>query len=265
MTINTRAAWNYGQTVTQDRNLFPFIEDSEERIATLRIGTYTLETLKDELARAMNQVGDNEYSVSVDRATRRYTISADDDFDIPVESSALKEVSAYSLTGFAGNFDLTGSDSYEAQNPSGFQFIPQFKLQEFVDFNDNQRAGNSVVNQSASGRAEAVSFGTVKIMECNITLQTNITKVTSEQCNKSSAITPDPNGVDNLRQFMEFAITKAQMEFIRDIDNPQIFKRVILESTPQNDDGTAFRLQELYARGLVGYFQTGNISFREIL
>ena len=54
------------------------------------------------------------------------------------------------------------------------------------------------------------------------------------------------------------------MEFIPNRLVPNVFKRCILESTPASGDGVGFELRELYSRGLVGYFETGEITFREV-
>ena len=63
---------------------------------------------------------------------------------------------------------------------------------------------------------------------------------------------------------MLFATGKFRMEFFKDRDDTNNSKNVILERTRQSRSGTGFRLVELYNRGLPGFFETGNIVFREV-
>jgi hypothetical protein len=152
--------------------------------------------------------------------------------------------------------DRSGSNSYEGDEASGDQYNPQFILQRYVDFEDNVKTAQASVNESASGVVEVVSYGQNKFMECNITLATDIVP--------QGAIIENANGVSDLRNFMNYAITKAPMEFVRDVDDENNFNSILLESTREDNKGTAFRLKELYARKLVGYFETGNLVFREL-
>lgn len=254
--------FNYGHIVTPEVNLFPIDEGTGIVEVSLRVRSYSCEDFIKELNSALNSQLNNDYTVSLDRITHKITISSSDVFSIPRTSYPNFDLTLYTLTGFGSGPDLTGSSSYTASNITGFIFKPQFELQSFRDFNDFQRAANASINESASGRVEVIKFGNVKIMQCNITLQTNITTISS--CEKSP-IRPDPHGVDNLRLFMEYAITKSPLEFVRDENNPNSFVKCILESTPSSSEGTGFELIQLYSRGLVGYFETGVISFREIL
>lgn len=262
MGLKTYSAFNYGHTINNNNNLFPVDEGSGEVLVTLRSRPYTLQGFRAELERVLNSQLDNEYTVTLDRSTRTLTIESSATFTIPLASSQVLEISAYSLAGFTGTLDLTGETTYTASSPSGFQFRPQFLLQNFVDFQDQQRAANASVNESASGKVEVASFGNVQIMSCNITLQTNNIEY-SEAC-QTRPIRPDPQGVENLRNFLIYATTKAPLEFIPDIADQEQFISCIIESTPDARDGTGFTLRELYARGLFGYFESGNLDFRRI-
>jgi hypothetical protein len=259
------SGFNYGHTITRENKYFPIDEGDGEIIVELRVRSYTLGEFVIELNRALNAFGELDYQVTLNRSTGQITIAASDDFSILLESSTLKVNSCYELVGFTDTVDLIGEDEYTGNIRSGFLFLPQFPLQSYIDFENSQRAANATVNESASGKVEVVKFGNVKIMTCNITLQTNNTQVSA--CNNQSPIRPDSNGVNNLRNFMLYAITKAPMEFIFDIENNDDVntpRRCILESTQQDSNGTGFELIELYSRGLVGYFETGIITFREL-
>ena len=49
-----------------------------------------------------------------------------------------------------------------------------------------------------------------------------------------------------------------------DKDSPTTYYRVVLEKTSSDSDGTGYKLQEQFTRGLVGYFETGLLTFRII-
>ena len=104
---------------------------------------------------------------------------------------------------------------------------------------------------------EVVSFGEIQIAELEIPLITDIAP--------QLYIKEDVNGVLNARNFLRYAITKAPMELIPNISNmSDNISEVILESTPEDSKGTAFKLKEQYARKLVGYFTTGLLKFRKL-
>lgn len=255
MTVQTLSAWNFGHTITESNRSLNFNEGSGELLAELSIGAYSLEDFATEVARVMTNTGTQDYTVTVDRVTRFITISATSNFDLLAATGSNVATSVWLLLGYSA-VDLTATNSYEGDLPSGSQYSTQFILQRFVDFNDKQRAANSTVNESASGNVEVIKYGNIKLMECNITLATNIIP--------QEVIVENATGVDDLRTFLEYAITKAPLEFIPDIDTPTTFTKCLLESTQEDSKGTGFFLRELYSRGLTGYFETGTTRFREI-
>jgi len=256
MSITTISAWNFGHTIDESNQSLNFDEGSGEILATLNVGSYTLEDFADEVVRAMNAVAVlQEYSSAVDRATRFITISAAANFDLLVSTGSNVTTSAWALMGFTGA-DRTGAITYESDAASGSQYSTQFLLQRFVDFQDQQKAANSTVNESASGAVEVIKYGNIKLMECNITLATNIIP--------QQVIIESATGVDDLRTFLEYAVNKRPLEFISDIDTPTIFTDCLLESTASDPKGTGFFLKELYSRGLIGYFETALLRFRQL-
>ena len=259
--ISTYSAWYYGIVVTGDNNILSFSEDGGlEEFAFLRTGSYTITDFAFEIARAMNEVAEeNEYSVLVDRSQRLLTIQAVNasplNFDLKV-ASLTSGNPVFETAGFVGS-DRTGGTSYQGTLPVGSSYTTQFKLQDFIDFQDNQKAQESKVLQSATGEVEVVKFGNVQIMECNLLFITDI------QQDVGSYIRSNPNGVNDARDFLLYAITKGPMEFIPDIVDPDTYTKCILEFTPESQDGTGFKLKEEYTRGLVGYFTTGRLGFRK--
>jgi len=260
--IYTNSAWYYGITITGENNILSYSEDGgPELLAFIQTGSYTLTNLAAEVARAMNAVADdNEYSVSIDRATRVYTIEATNmtpvNFDLKV-TSGTSGASIFGTIGFVGA-DRTEATQYEGTGQVGSSYVAQFRLQDFVNFQDNQKAQESSVLTSATGEVEVIKFGNVQIMECNLLFITDI------QQDIGSYIRSNPTGVDDARDFLLYATTKGPMEFIPDVIDPDTFTKCILESTPENQNGTAFKLKEEYSRGLPGYYQSGKLSFRRV-
>ena len=257
MSIFTYSGFTYGHTIDSENQYINFEDGTGELSATVEFGSYTLQQFTEKVAQAMNSATlTQEYFVTVDRETRLITVSSAGNFDLLVTAGQEAAISAFGLMGFTT--DRSGANSYVADVPSGFFYEPQFLLQGFVDFKHNVSAANSKVNQSASGIVEAISFGKVEIMEADIVLCTNI-----EQ-SAGGPVKNNPTGVEEVEAFLNYATSKAPMEFIYDVENPDIYESCILEKTRQNAQGTAFKLQEQYARKLVGYFNTGLLSFRKV-
>lgn len=256
--IKTYSAFTYGHTITDDNSAIIFNEGAGELIAYIEIGSYTLQAFVNAVAIALNDTGNLEYTVSLDRSTRKITISSTGAFDLLITSGSLVETSVFSLMGFDGA-DLTGLTSYEGDSASGSYFEPQFLLQSYVDFDDNVKTENASVNKTPNGDVEVVSYGKFKFMECNITLQTNIKQ------GEGSCLKNDPTGYDNLRAFLEYATNKAPMEFIKDISQPSIYIDCLLESTRESSDGVNYKVKELYSKGFAEYYESGLIVFRKLI
>ena len=253
MTLGTRSKFYYGHNVTENNYYMNFSESSVEKTAQLDLGDYTATDFATELAKQMNAVGGQTYTVVFSRTTRKITISASSAFDLNITSGSAGS-SIYSLAGFSGS-DVTGLTSYTGNLVSGSEFKPQFWLQKYIDFDDNQSAAFSSIAKSASGNVESYSFGSEKLAEFNILLQTAISQ------GSGNPIENDASGVTNLRVFMEYITKKRRFEFMKDRDTESSFKKVILESTSKSKDGVAFKLDDTK---LPNYFTVGKLVLREI-
>jgi hypothetical protein len=258
MAAPERSAFIYGFNITTLNRSINFVEaatPSIERLAEIEVRDYTLGEFVNAVAVAMNSAGTQEYDVILDRLTQRITISAANNFSLLPVTGAQSQISAFDLMGY--DVDLSGSNSYEAPNICGKIYEPQYRLQRYVDFLDDQSSNESRVNTAADGQTvEAVSFGEQQRMSCNIIYATDIINQT--------AIDNNANGVSDLRDFMNFARNKYKMEFLPDKTNRNFFYDCILDRTPESGDGTRFRLKELYSRGLANYFETGLITFLRV-
>ena len=255
MAITTRSAFTYGHDITEDNQFINFMEDGvTELSATIEVGSYYLNEFTDKIAQALNEIGDNTYTVTLARATRKFTISADANFDLLVTTGSQVAISAFSLMGFT--IDRSGAASYEADNASGSVYYPQAPLRDYVDFNDIQESVQAKVNESSSGEIEVVSYGTRNLMECNIKYATNITG--------QNYIDDSATGVSDLRTFLQYIVGKKPIEFIKDKTDFTTFEPCLLESTQRSSDGTGFQLRELYSEGLAFYFESGRLVFRRL-
>jgi hypothetical protein len=255
MSLTTFSGFTYGHDISEDNDFIDFSEDGIVEIgAQIKIGSYTLQTFIDAVSNAMNEAGDNTYTVTVDRATRLITIVGSAVFNLNALSGTHSEISAFALMGFTTN--RSGLSSYTADQASGFLYEPQYKLQKYVDFNDNVESVDSSVNTSASGVVEVVSFGQNQFMECNITYVTDIVG--------QGVIKNNASGVADLRAFMNYAIQKKPMEFMPDLLTPGVYFSCILEKTQKSSKGVGFQLYELYSKGLANYFETGTLTFRKV-
>lgn len=259
MTINTKSAFIYDFVIDSESTFLNFDEGIGELTAELDPGSYSMTDMATEVARAMNLVGTLEYTVTVDRATRVFTISSTATFDLLTNSGSNVGLSGWSVIGFDTTSDKTGASSYDGDNSAGKLFKPQIELQEYVSFNDWQGFASSSVNESASGETEIYSLGSRLFSEFNIRFQNN-----GLAGGKGNSIDFDSLGVDNLRDFMSFAITKGPIEFMEDrSDLNTLTATMILERTPASSNGTEFKLRELVNQNLVGYFDSGKLKFRK--
>lgn len=245
----------YIEEITKDNRLLNFDEGAGELTAQVRIGSYGMSDLANAVAEALNEEGLLEYSVSLDRATRQYTIAANGNFDLLTTSGSGIGQSVFSIIGFVGA-DKTGVSSYQG-DACGVEFLPQFYLQDYIPFGNWVESVSESVNEAASGELEVVTFGQRQLMEFNMTYITDYNQ-------DNGFIKNDQNAVANVLAFLNHCIKKRIVEFMEDESLSNAFDKCLLESTPGSGKGTGFKLNELYSRGLYGFFETGRIKFRKV-
>ena len=255
MVINTFSAFYYGHDINDGNFIIPLNEGSGEVTVELNIGSYSLTNFIIEVNSSLNEFGSQEYSVSLNRSTRRVTISAASNFSLLFGSSVNSGISIFGLLGFE-NIDYTGQSSYTGQLPSGFAYFPQFKLQNFIDFDLIQRTNSETVRTTASGKLEVVKYANTYFMKCTIPFITDIVG--------QGVIKNNPNGVEEAIKFIRYATSKQELEFIYDVNSPNVFETCILESTSQSRQGTEYELTPLYSRGLTGYYELRDLEFRRL-
>jgi hypothetical protein len=254
--IDTWSKFYFGFEVTEENRYLSFSEGGSEIIATVRIGRYSPTTGLLRVASAMSDAGGQTYSVTMDRITRKATISAAGPFELKISSGSTSGSSIFSLLGFSGS-DLTGTNIYTGTGQVAKEFKPQFKLQDFVSPDHWKKSIDPSVKKAADGTVEVVRFGVERLMQLDIKFSTN-------KPMDNVVILNNPTGIDDLQEFMDWLITKAQVEFMEDKDDPDSYLTVLLERTPDSQTGTDYKLKELYAKNLPGFFDTGQLVFRVV-
>ena len=259
MTITTKSKFYYMDSVTLSNSYIDFNEGSGALSAQLTSGSYTITDFATEIARAMTSASGSglTYSASVsNRSTRLITISTTSTFSLLLSSGSHTGSSALVLAGFTGGSDLTGASTYTGTAGCGTEYKPQYLLQKYVPSDNFQKEIMPSVSQSASGKVEILSFGTVNFIEMNIPFCTDISQ------GSGSPVENNSSGVADVNNFLKAITKKIDFEFIPDVSSPGTFQKVILESTPEDNQGVGYKLQEMFP--LAGYFTTGKLRLRVV-
>lgn len=254
--IQTRSSFFYIDPIDSTNFYLDFKEGAGPQLtAEISVGSFSHSELPAVVEAAMNQVGTLTYSVSFDRSTRKFQITASGVFTLLINSGTHVGADAFPLLGYTGA-DTSSAASHIANLAAGTEYRPQFYLQDWVDQIDNQKAISPAVVKTASGQVEVVRFGTEKFYEFSIMLVTDISQ------GESNFVETDLTAVASLRSFMQFCVKKQNLEFMPDRDTKANFFKVLLESTEKQADGTGYKLNELYDKGLPNYFESGKLVFR---
>lgn len=257
MSLTTFSKFYFGHTVTTLNGSIDFSEGGPELQATLNPGDYTLEEYVVEVKRAMDAVGGQAYTVEVNRSSRVITISASGNFSLLTDTGTRTGSGAWSMMGYSDAADYTGTNTYDGDFGSGTEYLPQSILIDHIPAENFVEKTDAAVNESASGRVQVVTFGTTRFIQLQIRLATDLVIGSCQPQIETQA-----NGVQNLRDFMDYIVTKAKFEFIPNRSVAGTFYKVILESTPKSRQGTAYQLDEL--KNAPGYFSTGKMVLRVV-
>ena len=257
--INTYSRFYYGLTISGTNKYIDFDEGSGELNAEIQTGTYTPEDLADAVQEALNNTGTYNYTVSFNRTSRILTIASSSPVDwlAATGTNVGLGTSAYATLGYPA-VDILGSTSFTASSAIATVYLPQYKLQDFVDQEDSRKNRSPSVAVAASGKVQLQTFGIDRMFEMNIRFATNIFQPSG------GPILNNQNGVQNLRNFMRWVSNKNTVEFMPDTNAPNTYFRLVLDTAPGAGDGSGYRLQEQFSRGLVGYYDTGILMFRVI-
>ncbi len=253
--LTTHSKFYYGHTIDSANYLLDFKEGAPELTAEVKIGTYSITEFGEEVKRALDAAGDLTYTVGLNRTTRKFTISSTVNFELRVLNGTHLGTSVFTLLGFTTN--RSGASTYLADLPSGSEYKTQFKIQDYIPSANWQGAIEASVNKTASGRVEVIRFGIEKFIQANFRLITNLTQA-------NDLVRNDSSGLEKILDFLGYMIQKGPFEFMPNENSTSVYEKVILESTPDSPNGTAYKLKELYGLGLPGYYETGLLKMRVI-
>lgn len=249
-------AWSriyYGFEVTESNQYLSFNEGGPELIASVRPGKYSLTQGLDALATAMSDVGSQVYSASVDRETRRVTISATGAFSLLITTGSTFASSIFPMLGFAGA-DVGPGMTFTGAGALGTSYHPQFKFQDWVSPDHFKRSVDSTVKKTAGGQVEVVTFGRERLIQLNI-------RYATDRPMDGRVIRNNPAGVQALVDLMDWLVMKAPVEIIPNEASPATFYTAIIEKTPDSPTGVDYKLRELYEKQLPEFFETGILQF----
>jgi hypothetical protein len=258
MALMTRSKFYYGVNIETDNNLFDFDDGGGEISITIPVGYYSPTEIAQKIASLMSEGGGQSYVGSFDRTTRLITITGTANFSILIATGTNNSSTIYENLGYTQGVDLTGSNSYVGQDFLGLEFKPQFYLLDYVPLEHNVKSVQASINETANGNIEIIKYGKKRLMECSIDFITD-QRFLSED---TSVWQSDTSGVSNALSFLNVVTEKSVIEFMPDL-NDATFYFLILESTEEAQDGTAFKLKEMEQYGS-GIFRTGKLVFREI-
>ena len=254
-TIQTLSAFYFNTKVESTNYALDFDEGGGEIQASLDIGDYTMEELATEIARAMNVVGGQTYTCTLNRTTRIYTISASSNFSLLSFTGSRLGSSIWSTIGYVTTSDKTGANTYDGDNASGSEYRPQFILKDYIARDDFRVKEDAVVNRAVSGEIQSVTYGDGARIQMEINLITNKTGL------NQSYFYSNATGKADALTFMNYLITKSKVEFMPDVSTRSTYYKVILESTEESDTGTQFSLKNMQ---VPDFYTTGPLIFREI-
>lgn len=257
MALSTFSIFYYGFTIDANNKFINFDEGGGELSAELEQGSHTMDEMRTIIKTAMDAAGGDTYTVSVNRTTRKFTISSTGTFSLLLGTGSQVGASPFSLLGFTSGSDTASASSHTSTSGAGLTYEPQFVLQDYVNDEDFQEKIDSKVNESASGVLEVVNFGTRKFIELSLKFITNILP------QDGKVIKGSGSGVQNARAFLQDITKKHPVEIMEDISDRDTFKKLVLESTPSSSSGTAYKLNELVGQNLPGYYEINRLKFRK--
>lgn len=248
MPLRSRSLFTYGIQVTELNRSIDFrIENAGEELnATLTLGFYSVSSLAVEVKRALEEADlDNEYTVTVDRTAaggtqNRITIETDGAFLELLFGTGTREASsAADLLGFASS-DCTGDTEYTGTGSVGYSLVSPYSGNDWIP-PSLYKKNLGVVNVTASGFKEAITFATQKFFQVRFTWISD-------------------SSLSEWEELMTWLVAQKPIDFTPEISSPATVYEASLESTPFDSSGLGFTLPES-PKGS-GLYDTGILKFR---
>ena len=251
MALRNHSLFLYGFQVTElNRSIdFRVVSLETPRMATLKLGFYSLSSLMLEISRALKAEAPTfDFTLTADRTVfagtqnRVTTTTTAGFFELLFASGPRASSSVHPLIGFPG-FDQTGFTTYTGTSTAGTALIPDFVGYQYLSPDFIHKVFGSV-NVSASGQKEAIVYQIQKFWQVQFKYETEA-KFISEW-------------VD----LFAWLIQQRLFEFTPDINSPNTFFEGTLEKTQDDSKGLSYKMKEMLPDFPFRY-DTGIMTFRQ--
>lgn len=257
MGLKTRSTFYYGHDVGSSQHFISIDEGAGELAVNLTPAGYSFTELAVELQRALNESGVLTYTVTTDRANRKYVITASGNFDILAATGTYFGSTLYQTLGF-NIVDKTGASTYTSDNKTGFEWRPQLPLFNYVPSRLREGSLSATQDESGNGNVQVITFGTVNYMEFEA-------RFITDRKDKPDIIEYDGNAVSNCMQFLSYIRKKNRFEFMEDRSEVGTFEKMILQKTSLSGNGLEVKLEEMTGSNLQDYYETKLITCRKVI
>ena len=245
-----------GFNVDESSFYLPFKEGAGPELnAQVAVGSYSVSDFCAAIKSALNSAGSFSYTVTMNRTTRILTITSSGSFTILGSTGTTVGQSILPKIGFL--IDTSSSTSHIGTVAVGYEYRPQFPLQDYTPSKNNSKAVEASINKSASGIIQVVKFGVEKFIKFSIQYVNN-------EPSSSNIIRYNPNAITELNSFLDDSISKNYIEFMYDENDVNNFEVIILESTSYDQKGVGYELKEMTNKKLYGHWETGLLTYRKI-
>jgi hypothetical protein len=242
----------YGYQVTENNRSLDFKAnplDSSPRLATLRLGYYSLTSLCVEIARALAELDPTHvYTATADRTQaggleNRITITSSHTFfQILFATGPRASSSCAALIGFNAA-DYVSATSYQGSFTTGVRLITERPGYNYSHPDESNSIFGSV-NVSASGLKEAIVFAIQSFWSVEFKYE------------------PRQKTRTEWKNFMQWAIQQRRLEFTPEITSPTEFFEGTLESTSAEGKGLGYKMTQMLPN-FPDFYQTGSLKFRK--
>lgn len=260
MALSTHSVFYYGYVVDETNRYINFKEGAgAEKTAVVPVGTYSLTRFLQVVALALNNASAISWGVTVDRATRLITILPDSTASLLFSTGSSAANSLYALLGFTAS-DFLNQSVFFATAPSGKEYRPQYRLQDYKDKSQVQKLINATVNKSASKQVVSVQhFGVESWYKFNIKYITNRDIRGSDDFYKYNN-----QAVEEAKAFLQWVTQKYVVEFMPDENDAATYDRMYLDTSAQDNEGVGYELREYIDQDLPEFYESGLLTFTVI-
>ncbi len=250
MALRAKSLFLYGFEITKLNSSLDFrsVSGGPIKLATLRIGFYSLTGLMKEIKRAMEAADPvHIYTITADRTINsgtenRVRISTNGIYlDLLFAGGPRVASSVGPLIGFPVS-DLSGATFYVGTSSAGIALIPEFTAYNYTA-PTMMRTVFGAVNIATDGTKEAIVWQVQKFFEMSFKYE------------------PEAKVVTEWTDFLTWAVQQKSLEFTPEITSPSLFFDCTLEQTPEDGKGLAFKMKEQLPDFPFNY-QTGMLKFR---